>query len=214
MILSNGCFAEVRRASEGAGRPCLLLDRDGVVVEEVNYLHRIDDLAIIDGAPNAVRRARSAGYNVGLVTNQSGIGRGYFSWDQFLATQHELERRLNNEGAELDFVIACPFHPDAALHPYKDPSHSWRKPRPGMIMFALSAYNSPIEKSAIVGDCLTDLQAGASAGLISLFHVLTGHGNKERKLVANWNAQSPRSHITCDIKMIDSIAQVLIDERL
>lgn len=81
-------------------------------------------------------------------------------------------------------------------------------------MFALSAYNSPIEKSAIVGDCLTDLQAGASAGLISLFHVLTGHGNKERKLVANWNAQSPRSHITCDIKMIDSIAQVLIDERL
>lgn len=212
MILSNGCFADIRRASDGAGRPCLLLDRDGVVVEEVNYLHRVDDLAIIESAPITVRRARSAGYNVGLVTNQSGIGRGYFSWDQFLSTQSELERRLQNDGAELDFVIACPFHPDAALKPYRHPSHPWRKPKPGMITFALSTYNSPIDKCALVGDCLTDLLAGETAGLSSLFHVLTGHGNKERNLVASWKAQSANRGTTSKITLIDSISQVLLEK--
>jgi D-glycero-D-manno-heptose 1,7-bisphosphate phosphatase len=211
MILSNGCFAEVRRVGEGSGRPCLLLDRDGVVVEEVHYLHRTDDLALIESASTAIRRARSAGYNVGLVTNQSGIGRGYFSWDQFFATQSELERRLQSDGAELDFVIACPFHPDATLQPYKHPSHPWRKPEPGMILFALSAYGSPSNQSAMVGDCLTDLQAGASAGLNNLFHVRTGHGNKERNVVADWKEKnSPGSPSIRKIELIENIAQIVL----
>ncbi|MDA0663820.1 MAG: HAD family hydrolase [Proteobacteria bacterium] len=160
--------------------PALFLDRDGVIVAEVNYLHRIDDIEILPEAAEIIARCNRTGIPVVLVTNQSGIGRGYYDWAQFAAVQDEIRRRLAESGASIDMVLACAYH-DAGKPPYDVAAHAWRKPRPGMLQAAARALNLDLRRSWIVGDSASDLEAGKIAGLAGGIHVLTGHGNRDRK---------------------------------
>jgi D-glycero-D-manno-heptose 1,7-bisphosphate phosphatase len=161
-----------------AGRPCLFLDRDGVLVEEVNYLHNIADVAIIPGVPQAIASANALGIPIVMVTNQAGIGRGYFNWDQFHAVQEYIFRQCTQHGAQFDMALACAYHADG-LAPYDEANHPWRKPAPGMLLCGGEVLNIDLTQSHIVGDTLNDLWAGFNAGLPGGTLVQTGHGLQE-----------------------------------
>ena len=161
------------------GRPALFLDRDGVLVVEVGYLHRPEEVRLIPGAAALIAAANRAGLAAVLVTNQAGIGRGTYGWAEFQATQEKILADLAAGGAALDMVLACPFHPEAEP-PYRHPAHPCRKPRPGMILRAAERLGLDLADSWIVGDRASDLAAGRAAGLAGGAHVLTGHGAAER----------------------------------
>ncbi|MBB1093382.1 HAD family hydrolase [Rhodopseudomonas palustris] len=184
-----GLFAEVHRRVEQKGRPCLFLDRDGVVVQEVNYLHRVADIAIIRGMTNMVAYANRARVPVVMVTNQAGIGRGYFGWDAFHAVQADIHRRFAEEGAYFNMTLACAYHPDG-LGDYARPDHAWRKPKPGMLLEAARTLCIDLSRSVVVGDTISDLQAGKAAGLREGWLVRTGHGDREIR--EKWEAAAAR----------------------
>lgn len=177
-LVDDGVWCEAKahldRAAT-AGRPALFLDRDGVVVEEVIYLHRPEEVALIDGAAAIVAAANAAGLPVVLVTNQSGVGRGYYGWSDFRATQARIEAELAAVGARLDAVIACPFT-SGGNGPYVHPDHPDRKPNPGMLLRAGRCLGFDLAASWIVGDRGLDIAAGRRAGLAGALHVATGFG--------------------------------------
>jgi D-glycero-D-manno-heptose 1,7-bisphosphate phosphatase len=164
------------------GSPALFLDRDGVLVDEVGYLHLPGDVRLLSGAADLVRAANRAGVVVVVVTNQAGIGRGYYGWKDFEAVRHRIDDLLEEERVHLDAVYACPFHP-AALEPYRHAAHPGRKPGPGMLLRAASDLGIDLSTSWIVGDVVEDLEAGRSAGLAGAVHVRSGHGARDRDRV-------------------------------
>jgi len=160
-------------------RPALFLDRDGCIVEEADYLCRVEDLHVIPGAAAVIAAANAAGWPVVVVTNQSGIGRGYFGWPEFAEVQAALVERLAAAGAALDMVLACPFHADGRP-PWAVADHPWRKPRPGMLLAAAEILAIDLARSFMVGDAARDMHAARAAGLPAAAHVATGHGRAER----------------------------------
>ena len=151
-------------APELDGRPALFLDRDGVVVADTHYLGRAEDLSMVEGAANAIARCNALGIPIVIVTNQSGIGRGYYDWDGFRAVQTELCSALATVGARIDAVLACAYHANAA-EKFRIANHPWRKPNPGMILEAGSRMKLDLSRSWIVGDRISDIAAGHAAGL-------------------------------------------------
>lgn len=189
---SDGIFA--RRYSKGSflGRPCLFLDRDGVLVEEVNYLHRLEDVAFIPDVAAAIARVNGAGIAVVMVTNQAGIGRGYFDWEAFHDVQSRIFDYYAAHGAWFDMALACACHHDG-IGAYAVADHPWRKPQPGMLLEAAQALGVDLSRSFIVGDSISDLAAGEAGGLPSGALVLTGHGPREwaekgKTAFTRWNA--------------------------
>lgn len=181
---SDGIWCQVvSRAGPGGAKPALFLDRDGVIVEEVNYLHRARDVQLIPGAAEVIAAANRRAVPVIVIINQAGIGRGYFSWDAFVEVQETLLAQLDRCGASIDAVYACPHHPDG-LPPYAHPNHPDRKPNPGMLLRAAESLNIHLPSSWLVGDKASDLAAGRAAHLAGGLHVLTGHGASEREAAA------------------------------
>lgn len=168
-----------RAAADSPVRPAIFLDRDGCVIELGDYLHKPSDVRLIDGAAQTIGEWNRRGIPVVIVTNQSGIGRGYYDWDAFIETQTEVDRQLAAGGAQVDAVVACPFHADA-LPPHRHPNHPARKPNPGMLNLAADRLRLDLAKSWIVGDSLSDMLLVASAGLIGGIHVKTGYGSRDR----------------------------------
>ncbi len=163
-------------AVSGATRPALFLDRDGVIVDEVNYLHRVEDMRLSEGAAAVIGMANSADIPVVVVTNQSGVGRAMFGWSDFEAVQQAMIDALAAEGAHVNAVFACPFHGDARS-PWDVAEHRDRKPQPGMLVRAAGILPIELAASWIVGDRAGDLGAGKNAGLAGGMHVLSGHGD-------------------------------------
>lgn len=184
-----------------AGRPALFLDRDGVLVEEVNYLHRVEDSRLIAGAAACVLAANDAGLAVVLVTNQAGVGRGYYEWDAFAAVQADLLARLDQQGARVDMVLACAYHEDG-VPPYAMADHAWRKPNTGMIDTAAAQLGLNLDKSCLVGDAVSDIETARNAGLAKAVHVLTGHGARDRPSVQALDMDGTA------LECVDSIADV------
>lgn len=180
--LVDGVWAEVLRAPGDRPtkpRSALFLDRDGVVIEDPGYLHQPDEVRLIPGAAAAIQRANRCGVPIVLVSNQSGIGRGLYGWPAFAATQGRLVALLATEGAGLDMVLACPYHPEGQA-PYRHPDHPCRKPRPGMLLLAAERLALDLAASWLVGDRALDIEAARAAGLAGAIHVLTGQGGCER----------------------------------
>jgi D-glycero-D-manno-heptose 1,7-bisphosphate phosphatase len=179
-LVGDGIWCELKaHVAEGdfAGRPALFLDRDGVVIEEVAYLHDPGRVRLIPGAAPAIRAARAAGAAVVMVTNQAGIGRGYYDWPAFAATQARVEAELAEAGARLDMVLACPYAP-AGSGRYIHADHPDRKPNPGMLLRAGARLGLDLAASWMVGDRDVDVAAARAAGLAGALHVATGHGGR------------------------------------
>jgi D-glycero-D-manno-heptose 1,7-bisphosphate phosphatase len=176
--MSQIYWYEKDRARRGCS--CLFLDRDGVIVEEVNYLHRREDVRILPGSRELIKAAQDHGWAIGLITNQAGIGRGYYDWSAFSAVQEEIVAQLDAGPTPFDFVAACASHPEAANPFHRVENHSWRKPNTGMLQMAAKALELDIEASALIGDQLSDIRAAVSAQLGHVFHIGTGHGHEQR----------------------------------
>lgn len=167
----DGVWRDARSDLSGAaGHPALFLDRDGVIVEETGYLHRVEDLALIPGAAEFIAEANHRGILVMVASNQSGIARGYYGWPEFHGVQAELYERLERLGARVDLTLACPHYPQ----------HPDRKPCPGMLHKAAAMSGIDLGRSWVIGDKASDLEAGRAAGLAGGILVLTGHGRNER----------------------------------
>lgn len=153
-----------RRAAGLIARPALFLDRDGVINVDHAYVHRREDFQFIDGIFELCRSARARGHRIFVVTNQAGIGRGYYTEDDFRALTAWMLQRFEAEGAPIDRVYFCPFHPEHGVGAYKVDS-PMRKPGPGMIQQAAREFDIDLAASTLVGDMDTDIQAGVAAGI-------------------------------------------------
>lgn len=153
-----------------AMRPALFLDRDGVINIDHAYVHRPDDFQFIDGIFELVAAANQAGYLVIVVTNQAGIGRGYYSEADFHALTDWMKARFAQHGAHIDGVYYCPFHPEHGIGEYRRESE-YRKPGPGMLIQAAREHGIDLNASIMVGDKITDMQAGQRAGVGVLLYV-------------------------------------------
>src|SRR3954447_7656759 len=150
-------------------QPAVFLDRDGTINVERNYLHRPDEMVLIPGVPGAIGRLNRAGYRVVVVTNQAGIARGLYTAADMRAVHARLAELLAEAGAHVDAFMFCPHHPD-----FTGPCDC-RKPAPGMLLAAASAYDLDLQRSWIVGDAAGDIGAGQAAGCRTVL-VRTGYG--------------------------------------
>jgi D-glycero-D-manno-heptose 1,7-bisphosphate phosphatase len=158
-------------------RPAVFLDRDGVLIEEVGYLTRLEDVRFVPGAIEAVKSLNEAGFVTVVVTNQSGVARGYFGEDHVRATHELIQSRLAEHGAKIDRFEYCPFHPTDGQGDYRRESID-RKPQPGMLLRAAMELSIDSGKSWIIGDRLSDIEAGFAAGCRGAFLVRTGYGSQ------------------------------------
>ena len=173
----DGVWCQQIRAVSGEPRPAIFLDRDGVIVEEVHYLHRAEDMRLTTNAAVVIHAANTHDLPVIVVTNQSGVGRGNYGWSDFEAVQAAMLSALATENAFIDAVFACPFHGGGEA-PWNIVDHPDRKPGPGMLLRAASMFPLDLAASWIVGDRADDMAAGKNAGLAGGLHILSGHGNR------------------------------------
>lgn len=145
-------------------RKALFLDRDGVINVDYGYVHRKQDCVFVTGIFDLVRLANASGYQVVVVTNQAGIGRGYFSEAQFIAFMDWIRDAFEARGARLDRVYFCPHHPVAGVGAYKQ-ACTCRKPEPGMLYEAQRELDLKMSESIMIGDKSSDLEAAARAGV-------------------------------------------------
>jgi D-glycero-D-manno-heptose 1,7-bisphosphate phosphatase len=142
----------------------LFLDRDGVVNRDTGYVHRVEDFVFVPPIFDLARRARGAGYRLVVITNQAGIARGLYTEADYRALTAWMEARFAAEGAPLDAVYHCPYHPTAGLGRYRR-DHAWRKPKPGMILEAERRLKLDLPGSILIGDRETDIEAARGAGV-------------------------------------------------
>jgi D,D-heptose 1,7-bisphosphate phosphatase len=143
-------------------RKAAFLDRDGVINKDTGYVHRWEDFAFLPGAIDGMKKLKQAGYVLIIVTNQSGIARGYFSEAQYLALTETLLHALAIEGVLVDAVYHCPHHPMGRI-PQLSVTCDCRKPAPGMLIRAAQERGLSLSDSILVGDKPSDIAAGRAA---------------------------------------------------
>ena len=151
-------------------KPAVFLDRDGTLVAEKNYLHRPEDVEIFPGAGGALKRLSDAGFRLFIVSNQSGVGRGYFTLADVARVNEHLGRELARDGVCFEKIYIAPEAPD-------QPSRG-RKPSPQFLFDARDEFDLNLAESFMVGDKLIDLECGWNAGVKKSILVRTGYGGK------------------------------------
>lgn len=177
------------------GKRFVLLDRDGTIIFDKHYLSDPDEVQLLPGAAQGLRRMRELGFGIIVVSNQSGVGRGYFDLDSVAAVTARLRELLRVEGVELDGAYFCPHAPEENC--------DCRKPAPGMLLRAAEEHGFDPAACVVVGDKACDVKLGKNAGAKAVL-VATGKGEKERGKcspdhfakdladVADWLAALPR----------------------
>ncbi len=155
----------------------VFLDRDGTINVEKEYLHRAEEFVFIPGAPEAIRLLKETGFLVIVVTNQSGVGRGYYDEEAVHRLHRYMDGELARHGASVDAYYLCPHHPLHGIGDYRREC-GCRKPLPGMLLEAARDFTIDLAASYIVGDKLADVEAGHAAGCRPLL-VRTGYGEEE-----------------------------------
>ena len=150
--------------SARARRPAVFFDRDGVLNVDHGYTHDIAQFQWTPGAREAVRLANDRGFYVFMVTNQSGVARGFYAEEDVRRLHAHMQKELGEIGAHIDDFRFCPHHPHATVAAYARDC-GWRKPRPGMILDLLAHWPVDVERSLLIGDQDSDLAAAAAAGV-------------------------------------------------
>jgi D-glycero-D-manno-heptose 1,7-bisphosphate phosphatase len=146
----------------------LFLDRDGVINEDHGYVHKSENFDFIPGIFDLVKFANAQNFKVIVVTNQAGIGRGYYTELEFQSLTEWMCSQFEKQGGKIDAVYFSPFHPEYGLGKYKVDSEC-RKPAPGMFFKAQKDFDIDMSRSILLGDKLSDMSAGAAAGVANLF---------------------------------------------
>ena len=137
----------------------LFLDRDGVINVEKDYLYKVEDFEFIDGIFELCKHFQDAGYVIFVVTDQSGIDRGYYSDDDFKKLSSWMLDEFLQREIKITKVYHCPYHPDISGE------HECRKPNPGMLLEAKNTFDIDMQNSLMIGDKERDIEAGINAGL-------------------------------------------------
>ena len=146
----------------------VFLDRDGTIIEEKNYLSRVEEVVIFPGAASALARLCRAGFKLFIVSNQSGVGRGYFTLADVEKVHQYIRQQLERERVRFEKIYVAPEAPDT-------PSRG-RKPSPQFLLDARDEFGLDLEQSYMIGDKLTDLECGWNAGVKRCLLVRTGYG--------------------------------------
>ena len=174
-------------------KKAIFLDRDGTVNVDTEYPSDPADIVLLPEIVPVVKAANRAGMPVVIVTNQSGIARGYFGWREFGAVNGRVLDLLAAEGAGVDLVLACAYH-EKGTGPLAVAGHAMRQPNPGMLLLAAERLDIDLAGSIMVGDKPSDMEAGRRAGLSRLF--LVGNDTNE-----NVDATEPASVV----RLLDAI---------
>ena len=145
----------------------IFLDRDGVINKDINYLHKIDDFEFIDGIFDVCLYFQSLGYKIIIITNQSGISRGYYSHSDYQKVTQWMLDQFRYKNINILDIFHCPHGPDSTC--------DCRKPKPGMFLKAKAKHNTDMEKSWMIGDKERDIVAANSAGIVNTILVRSGH---------------------------------------
>ncbi|MBI1941439.1 MAG: HAD family hydrolase [Acidobacteria bacterium] len=165
-------------AATGRGTvAAVFLDRDGTISEEVGYINHLDRLRIYPWTADAIRRLNQAGLPVIAITNQSGVGRGYFTETLVRQAHRKIASQLAAAGARVDAFYYCPHHPSAPVEAYRVDCRC-RKPAPGMVEKAARRFHIDLKDSYVVGDSYRDMQLGFNIGARTAL-VMTGYGRGE-----------------------------------
>lgn len=173
------------------------LDRDGVLNQDNGYVHRVEDFTWMDGCINGLQNLTILGFELIVVTNQSGIGRGYYTESQYQHLTQWYREALHQKGIELLDVLHCPHTPEDGCN--------CRKPKPGLFQQALRLHpRIDVKSSVMIGDKLSDLSAAHLAGLERLYW-LTQFGNKSQAAfdihtVHNWVQVLNQINVTNPVK--------------
>jgi D-glycero-D-manno-heptose 1,7-bisphosphate phosphatase len=163
----------------------VFLDRDGTIMEDANYVGNVDRVILIPGATTALRRLRDAGFRLFIVTNQSGVARGFFPRDAVEQIHAHLDEEFRRVGVRFERFFVCPHHPEDHC--------DCRKPKPKFLLDAAAEFGLKLKNCFMVGDRSSDIEAGAAAGAWTVL-VLTGAG---RDTLAKGDVKP--SHVAEDI---------------
>ncbi len=152
-------------------KPAIFFDRDGVLIKDCHFISSADKVEIEDGVRELIKFAKSNDWIVIIITNQSGISRGYFTWEEYKSVTNQFLEDLGLP-SHIDGIYANGFDDKRSSY--------WRKPNPGMIFEAQFDFNIDLSQSILIGDRFSDIKAGLKANIQTLFHVLTGYGFEER----------------------------------
>jgi D-glycero-D-manno-heptose 1,7-bisphosphate phosphatase len=166
----------------------IFLDRDGTINEEMGYINHIERFKMFDFVPESIRIFRRLGYKIIIVTNQSGIARGYFTENLLSEVHRKLIDQLKKFGAMVDDIYYCPHHPTEGKQPYRQ-NCDCRKPKPGMILKAKKDWDLDLSQCLLVGDRYKDIRFAKNLGIGSAM-VLTGYGMGEYTYQRdNWESE-------------------------
>lgn len=180
----------------------VFLDRDGTINVERDYLFRREDFEFISGVPQSIKKLNDAGFLVVVVTNQSGIARGYYSEADVKLLHEFVKQQLSSYGAHVDGFYYCPHHPDKGNAPYRK-ACCCRKGEPGMLLDAAGDLNIDLSQSFIIGDKLADIEAGLAVESTPIL-VLTGHGEREKEKIPDSIQVCPDLSAAVDVICSDS----------
>jgi D-glycero-D-manno-heptose 1,7-bisphosphate phosphatase len=194
-------------------QPALFLDRDGVINVEKNYVHRIEDFEFVPGIFELCAVATELGLCPVVVTNQAGIGRGYYTEADFQALTTWMLERFRERGIEIGAVYHCPYHPTAGVGEYRRESFD-RKPNPGMFLRARDELGLDMAGSILVGDKASDIEAGRAAGVGTLIKLTddakakaaapSGHGS------GSGHAPDPAAGVAADVIVVRSLDEAAV----
>jgi len=185
-------------------QPAIFLDRDGVIIEEVGYLSRPEQIKLEATSAEAIRRVNKAGVPIIVVTNQAGIARGFISEIELVEIHQQLDQMLAKFDAHIDRYYYCPHHPSEGNYPYVMDC-TCRKPKPGMLKQAANELNLLLSDSFMVGDKICDIQAGINAGCHPIL-VESGYGNLTAGNIRN---QDEFSHLTIVKNVLEAVTYSL-----
>lgn len=189
------------------GRPGVFLDRDGTVCEEVGYVNHLDRVRLYPWTAEAIRRLNDAGLPVVIVTNQSGVGRGYFSESLVRGAHEKIARELATGGARVQAFYYCPHHPNAAVETYRVECNC-RKPAMGLVEKAAQRFRIDVKSSYVVGDSYRDMKLGFNAGTRTIL-VLTGYGRGEYE---HQRGTWPRMPDLVAQNLLDAVEKILVEK--
>ncbi len=156
----------------------IFLDRDGVINIEKNYLYKIEDFEFVDGVFETLLHLQSLGYKLFIITNQSGIGRGYYTLADFNLLTNWMKKEFENFHIKISQVELCPHGPDDGCN--------CRKPKIGMIENILKKHDIDLEKSWLIGDKSSDIKCANNAKIINTIQVKSGHEFSEKDSLADY----------------------------
>ena len=163
-------------------RAAVFLDRDGTINEQMGYINHISRFVLLPGAAQAIRTLNEQDIPVVVVTNQSGLARGYFPPSLLEEVHAKMEQELASEGAHIDGLYICPHHPEAKEEQFRKDC-TCRKPKTGLLERAAAELGLDLQRSFMVGDRWSDLKCGARVGATSIL-VLTGYGRGDLEYIS------------------------------